>query len=472
MRTIREQYWRYSLFVLILGLGATIFVELIPFLGGLLGAVTIYVLLRGQMSHLTEERRWRRSVAASVLLVEAILCFLVPISLIVWLLVDKIQDLTLDPQSLLDSVKHVADLIRDRTGYNLWKDVNVSSLVGYLPRLGQWVLKGIMSFIVNIIVLLFVLYFMLIGGRRMEAYGQDILPFNRSLSISVMREIHMIVRSNAIIIPLLAVAQGFVAYLGYLAFGVAVPLFWGVLTCFATVIPIVGTALIWVPIAGVMILEGRLGPGIGLLLFGSLVITQVDNVMRFVTQKKMADTHPLITIFGVVIGLSLFGFMGVIFGPLLLAMFAFCVDIFKRKYIDCPSDGPDGGGCDLAVETAGAGAPGVAMPDPEAGSTPSGDAAPSGAAAAERSNLPLDNDAASSGSTAPSGRRGSAPLSSDRHASAPAPASSDNAAASTGSRPSSGKSDPAAPKTPAPDPAPAHTPAKKRRAPRKRRPVE
>ncbi|WP_418983934.1 AI-2E family transporter [Alistipes sp.] len=388
MRTIREQYWRYSLFVLILGLGITIFVELIPFLGGLLGAVTIYVLLRSQMNYLTEERRWRRSLAASVLLVEAILCFLVPISLIVWLLVDKIQDLTLDPQSLLDAGKHVADLIRERTGYNLWKDVNVSSLLGYLPKLGQWVLKGIMSFIVNIIVLLFVLYFMLIGGRRMEAYGQDILPFNRSLSISVMREIHMIVRSNAIIIPLLAVAQGFVAYLGYLVFGVSVPLFWGVLTCFATVIPIVGTALIWVPIAGVMILEGRFGPGIGLLLFGSLVITQVDNVMRFVTQKKMADTHPLITIFGVVIGLSLFGFMGVIFGPLMLAMFAFCVDIFKRKYIDCPTDSPDGGAGCAAAGDANAAAPGVTMPQAASSSRVTTDAAGNAEAPAPDASFP------------------------------------------------------------------------------------
>ena len=62
--------------------------------------------------------------------------------------------------------------------------------------------------------------------------------------------------------------------------------------------------------------------------------THVDNVVRLVMQKKMADVHPLITIFGVFIGLSLFGFMGVIFGPLMLAMFVFCVNVFKRRYLD------------------------------------------------------------------------------------------------------------------------------------------
>ncbi|KAA6307369.1 hypothetical protein EZS27_040963, partial [termite gut metagenome] len=57
-------------------------------------------------------------------------------------------------------------------------------------------------------------------------------------------------------------------------------------------------------------------------------------LIRFILQKKMADTHPLITFFGVVIGLSLFGFMGIIFGPLLLSVFLLCVNIFKKEYLE------------------------------------------------------------------------------------------------------------------------------------------
>ena len=132
--------------------------------------------------------------------------------------------------------------------------------------------------------------------------------------------------------------QGVVAYLGYLLFGAPSPLFWGVLTCLATIIPIVGTALVWLPLALYMGLEGNWGPAVGLALYGTLVVTHVDNVVRFVMQKRMADTHPLVTVFGVFVGLSLFGFMGVIFGPLLLAMFVFCVDLFKRKYLDRKPD--------------------------------------------------------------------------------------------------------------------------------------
>lgn len=337
MASIRERYWRYSLVALILGMGVTVFIELIPFLGGLLGAATIYVLLRGQMIRLTEHRRWRRGPAAWLLLGEAVLCFLIPISGIVWLVVGKVQDVTLDPQSLIASVRRVAGVIRIHTGYDLWQESNLRELLGYLPKLGQQLVEAIGSFAVNVVVLLFVLYFLLVGGCRMEAYVREMLPFNRREGGDVLREIHRIVRSNAIVIPLLAVGQGFVAWVGYVIFGVHGTLLWGVLTSFATVIPIVGTALVWVPLALYTGLAGHWGQAVGLLLYGVLVVTQVDNILRMVLQKKLDNTHPLVTIFGVIIGLSLFGFIGLIFGPLLLAMFVFCVDLFKRKYLDRPA---------------------------------------------------------------------------------------------------------------------------------------
>lgn len=338
MQNVREQYWKYSLFVIIAVLGIAIFVEMRPFLGGVLGAATIYVLLRGQMRHLTEQRRWRPSMAAILLLGEAVLCFLVPISLILWALVARLQHVALDPHSLIGPVRHIAEALHQKTGYDFWQENNISSLMSQIPRIGQWVLSSLLSFSINIVVLLFVLFFMLVGGRRMEEYVREIMPFSRPVTSSIMREVHMIVRSNALGIPLLAFVQGVVAYVGYVIFGASNPLFWGLLTCFATVIPVVGTALIWLPLAAFMALAGNWGGAIGLALYGGLVVTHVDNVVRFVMQKKMADTHPLVTIFGVFIGLSLFGFMGVIFGPLMLSLFIFCVDLFKKKYLDGRAD--------------------------------------------------------------------------------------------------------------------------------------
>lgn len=334
MRNFRERYGRYALFVLIFGLGATIFIELTPFLGGLMGAATLYVLLRGQMVFLTERRRWRPSAAAALLLVEAVLCFLVPLTLVGWMLVVHVQHLAADPQQLLHAVKNLSALLYERTGYDLWQERNVASLIAMLPRAGQYVLGGIVDFAVNIVVLLLVLYFMLTGGRAMEAYVRDLLPFDGGQRDDVIHEMHQIVRSNAIGIPLLAVVQGGVALVGYLIFGVPDPLFWGVLTCFATVIPIVGTALLWLPLAAYLALEGHWAAAVGLAAYGTLVVTHVDNLTRLVLQRRMADIHPLVTVFGVFVGLALFGLMGIIFGPLMLSLFLFCLHIFKRRYID------------------------------------------------------------------------------------------------------------------------------------------
>lgn len=172
----------------------------------------------------------------------------------------------------------------------------------------------------------------------MESYFRELLPFRAFVATGVLHEVRMIVRSNAFGVPLLAIVQGLVAFVGYVAFGVPSPFFWGVLTCFATIIPIIGTALVWIPLAAYLALNGDWSMAVGLMLYGGLVVTHVDNLVRFVLQKKMANTHPLVTIFGVVIGLSLFGFMGVIFGPLLLDMFVFCVRLFKTTYLD---RGPD-----------------------------------------------------------------------------------------------------------------------------------
>ena len=332
--SVKEQYWRYSLIVIIIVLGIVLFQQITPFLGGLLGALTIYILVRKQMIRLTTKRKMKRSTAALLITTEAVFFFLIPISLVVWMLVDKLQNLNLDPQSIIAPIEEIAGIIKSKTGYDVLGSDTTSFIVSALPRIGQAVMGGISSFVVNLFVLVFVLYFMLIGGIKMEAYVNAILPFNATNTEHVIHEINMIVRSNAIGIPLLAVIQGGVAMIGYFIFGAPNALLLGFLTCFATVIPMVGTGLIWFPVAVYMALTGDWPNAIGLAAYGGIIVSQLDNLIRFILQKKMADTHPLISIFGVVIGLSLFGFMGVIFGPLLLSLFFLFVDMFKREYLD------------------------------------------------------------------------------------------------------------------------------------------
>lgn len=305
-----------------------------PFLGGILGAFTIYILLRKQLRYLTEKKHLNRSLVAILLLLETILCFLIPLSLAVWLFVNKLQNINLDPTRLISSFEHIAELIRMKTGYDLLEKENITTIVSVLPKIGQVLMGGISGFAINVVVLILVLYFMLIGGSKMERYIYSILPFSRENRLEVVNEINMIVTSNAIGIPLLAIIQGVIAMIGYWIFKAPSPLLFGFLTCFATVIPILGTALVWAPLVVYMLLAGDWVNALALTAYALIVITNVDNLIRFILQKKMADTHPLITIFGVIIGLSLFGFMGVIFGPLLISIFLLCFSMFKKEFLD------------------------------------------------------------------------------------------------------------------------------------------
>lgn len=332
--SFKENYWRYALITIIIGLGVILFLNMIPFLNGILGAFTIYILVRKQMFYLTEKRQFKPGMAALLLLAESVLCFLVPATLTVWVLINEIEYINVDTTALLTSVEHIVNLIRQKTGYNLFDLDNLMPLASLIPQVGRILIGSIGSFAFNLVVLLFVLFFMLTGGRKMENYVYAILPFKPDNKASILHEIQMIVTSNAIGIPLLAVIQGLIALAGYFIFGVPDPLTFGFLTCIATVIPIVGTALIWFPLTVYLALTGDWLNAAGLGIYALVVITNIDNLIRFVLQKKMADIHPLVTIFGVVVGLSLFGFMGIIFGPLLVSIFLLCVNLFKKEYLD------------------------------------------------------------------------------------------------------------------------------------------
>lgn len=193
--SVKEQYRKYSLITIILGLGLLLFLKMTPFMGGILGACTIYIMVRDQMLYLTQKKKIRKSVTAIILLIEAILCFLVPLSLAVWLLISKLQTVNVDTATFVDTITNLADWIRRKTEYDLLSKENISSIASILPGIGQFLMGGISSFAVNLFVLVFVLYFMLIGGTKMEQYIYELLPFSDSNKKHVMNEINMIVRA-------------------------------------------------------------------------------------------------------------------------------------------------------------------------------------------------------------------------------------------------------------------------------------
>jgi predicted PurR-regulated permease PerM len=142
------------------------------------------------------------------------------------------------------------------------------------------------------------------------------------------------VKANAIGIPLISVIQGITAWFGYTIFGMNDALMWGFLTGVFAFFPIVGTMLIWVPLVVFLFAQGDSTHGTGLLIYSLIVTGNVDYLARVTLMKKIGDVHPLITVFGVIVGLQLFGFMGFIFGPLIFSYSIILVKIYAHEFVD------------------------------------------------------------------------------------------------------------------------------------------
>lgn len=331
MSPTRERYFEWTLLGLILIIGGLLFYEALPFLNGALGAVTLYLLLRRTNFYLCT--RFSCGMAPWIITL-AVTCFvMVPLSFILWYLIDAVQNVDFDIQNIIQRYTDTITYLEQKTGLEIASDRTISFLTARATAIMNMFMSGINNTAINLFTAILLLFFLLSGGMKMEKTIARCLPFSDTNKRLVISKVSTIVRSNAIGIPLLAIIQGGVAAIGYSLCGVNRPIEFGALTGFASMIPIVGSMLVWIPLAILQYFEHGLMPAIYLVAYGALIISQCDNVLRMVVQKRLANTHPLITIFGVIAGLPLFGFMGLIFGPLLVAMFLLFLEMFVNQYI-------------------------------------------------------------------------------------------------------------------------------------------
>lgn len=342
MANSKERIFKITLVVLIIGLGAVLFRQARPYFGGILSALTLYILLRKPTFRLAEKLH-RPTLATSAMVFAVIVFIAVPLSLVIWFAVSKIQQAEWNVNDIIAPARQMSDIIQERFGIDLVSQQTLSFIAGKLTAIGQSLLSGIGNFFINLLVAILLLFFLLNGGRRMEQYLASIIPMKNVNKKETMDKINKMVKSNAIGIPLVAILQGIIAFIGYIIFNVPNAGLAAIATGFCSIVPIVGTMLVWVPLGIYFMVLGEWGQAIGLLAFSAVFISQSDNLLRFILQKKMANTHPLITIFGVFVGLSLFGFIGIIFGPLLVSLFLLFIDMFRKEYLadDDSGDQPE-----------------------------------------------------------------------------------------------------------------------------------
>lgn len=332
--TIDSNLLRQIFFIaLIIFLGIVLFQELWFFLSAFLGSVTFYVIMRERMFYLTEQKKWKPATAAWVLMLLSFFVILVPIGLLGNILYSKISYVVMHSTELIASLKLTIANIKEKIGYRLIDPNAIDKLGPYIAELLPKVLGVTLNTLTLVASMYFILYFMLVNGRKMEEALYEYIPLKDDNVELIGAEVKNMVISNVIGIPLIALIQGVVALIGYLILGVSEPWLWFVATCIAAMMPVVGAALIYVPLTVMLLAQGHTGRGIAMGIWGFGVVGLVDNLFRFILNKKLGDIHPLITIFGVIIGVQLFGFIGLIFGPLLISMFILLLRIYSSEFI-------------------------------------------------------------------------------------------------------------------------------------------
>ena len=312
-------------------LGRIILLGLNRILGGLLGAIIIYVLFRPLNIYFQEKKQWNKSLGTSIILILSFFCLIVPIFLLVSLITDKALYYINHPE--------LTDVMFGNLNKFAKEKFNEPDLVGNLLEtlkagagaFVSTVVNGAANTFIQIIVMYFTLFFTIKNFREFESGLTQYLPFRRGNSIRIGKELRNMTYSNILGQGCIAIIQGALLGLGFWIFGIPDPFFWGVIGAFLSMIPLFGSPLIFLPAGIIEMSNGDMVAGIGIIIYGYLIVTMVDNFIRMAIGKRIANTHPLITIIGVVIGIPIFGILGILYGPLIISLFIILAKIYREN---------------------------------------------------------------------------------------------------------------------------------------------
>lgn len=315
----------------ILLLFSFLFFGLIEFLSAFLGSVVFYLLFRKFMAYLVFKKGWNKALAAVLIITITFLIVVLPIGVVSLMVTTKILEIANDPELIKEYMQLIEDKLKLLPGDYTMEDISTQISSFMSNHIGD-VLNSTASILSSVLMMYFFLYFLLVNVRKLERGLTFYLPFEDEKLQLFGDELVDQTIGNAIGVPLVAAVQGLSAWLAYWIAGVPDAGLYALLTGVSSIIPLVGTAIIWVPISVLLLASNMIWQGIFVGLFCMIIMTNLDNVVRMVVFKKIGDVHPVITVLGVLFGLSFFGLPGLVFGPLLISYLLILLRIYHTEY--------------------------------------------------------------------------------------------------------------------------------------------
>jgi predicted PurR-regulated permease PerM len=321
-------------------LTAVLVYALYPFINAFFGAFILYVIFKPLYSYLTNKKGVKKSIAAVTIIILAIILILVPLYILMTIVYFQIQTVLatdsihayIDSTNIYINQLHLEGLpaeinIREKIieVFVSATDYLTAMLVNSIQILGQR--------LIELVIMLFLLYYLLVGDRSKYSIKlQNAVPFNRKNREFLRNDFKTIVNATMISSGIIALVQGSLLTLVFLLLGVDGAFLWGFVAVFLSFLPFVGATVIWFPAVIIQLIQQDYFTAIGILI-GGVILSSIDNVLRPMIQNKVGSIHPLESLIGVIIGLKLFGLLGIVIGPLLISYVVLMAKMFNDEYL-------------------------------------------------------------------------------------------------------------------------------------------
>lgn len=315
--------------LLILALGVAIAIALLPFLSGLLGTAVLYVMFVPLYRRLA--RRMKPGPSATLTLLVALVAIGLPLVWLLGMVIGQAPDALRGVQGSplftriaslrLGTLQVGAELAKASGTIVSWLSTQLFAFVG-----------GATAAALNLVIAFFGLYYMLRSGPTVWETVRPYIPFSPQTADALRDRFVSVTEATMLGTVLVAVLQGIIIGLGFWIVGLESPLFWGTVTAFASILPVLGSALVWLPAVLVLLGQGRPGAAIALAVIGGGLASNLDNLLRPIIYKRVSDLHPMITLIGAFAGVKYFGLLGVLLGPLAIAYLFELLEFYREDY--------------------------------------------------------------------------------------------------------------------------------------------
>lgn len=281
-------------------------------------------------------RRTRTAgIAAGVVIVLALVVMILPTVYLVSELVDQVKGTYTTLQT--DSLQQVGDYLNSLTNLDVDFQEMLSSMLDQVRQsivgLAPNILGSISELLLGLFIMFFVMFYGFREGQAFMTYLKELLPLEVGLKDSLFHEMRTVTQAVLYGQVLTAVIQGGLGGLGLLVAGVPNALFWGAIMMITAFVPLLGTPLIWVPAGVGLMMDGAMTRGIILLIYGATIVMNIDNFLRPRLVSGRSKVHPVLILIGVLGGLRVFGFIGMLIGPLVLAILVALIKFYEQNYM-------------------------------------------------------------------------------------------------------------------------------------------